>query len=105
MKEKFCPEWDPRSESMLSDQITSYDQLRQRCPVAHIDYLELLPREIDLLKQTAHQVAIAIENAFVYAEPVAVSIAVSLRGAYESLLPPLPRSRHHCLMKRHTRRF
>ena len=34
MKEKFCPEWDPKPESVLGDQITSYDQLRQRCPGA-----------------------------------------------------------------------
>ena len=103
MKEKFCPEWDPKPESVLGDQITSYDQLRQRCPGAHSDYLgrhlirheevtcalegtgylrpllrhspisgdlkpnwrkELLPRETDFLKQIAHQVAIAIANAF-----------------------------------------
>ena len=117
MKEKFCPEWDPRSESVLSDQITSYDQLRQRCPLAHSDYLgwslfrhedvtcalegtgylmpllrhspgigglgtQLAERACfprDRFPQTiAHQVTIAIENAFVFAEPVAVKIAVSL---------------------------
>ena len=33
----------------------------------------------------------------------AVNSAVSLRRAYEALLPPLPRSRHHCLMQRRTR--
>ena len=33
----------------------------------------------------------------------AVNSAVSLRTAYETLLPPRPRSRHHCLMKRRTR--
>jgi outer membrane protein TolC len=32
-----------------------------------------------------------------------VSGAVSLRTAYESLLPPRPRSRHHCLMQRRIR--
>ena len=33
----------------------------------------------------------------------AVKSTVSLRTAYEALLPPLPRSRHHCLMQRRTR--
>jgi cytochrome P450 len=33
------PEWDPRHEDVLADQLAAYDQLRRRCPVAHSDYL------------------------------------------------------------------
>lgn len=32
-------DWDPRSDAVLKDQIAAYDEMRQRCPVAHSDYL------------------------------------------------------------------
>ncbi len=32
-------DWDPRSATVLEDQIAAYDDLRQRCPVAHSKYL------------------------------------------------------------------
>lgn len=32
-------DWDPRSETVLSDQIGAYDGMRHQCPVAHSDYL------------------------------------------------------------------
>ncbi|WP_426207431.1 cytochrome P450 [Massilia sp. TWP1-3-3] len=32
-------DWDPRGEAALGDQIAVYDDMRQRCPVAHSDYL------------------------------------------------------------------
>lgn len=32
-------DWDPRAPEVLADQIGAYDRLRQRCPVAHSDYL------------------------------------------------------------------
>lgn len=32
-------DWDPRSEPILADQIAAYDTMRNRCPVAHSDYL------------------------------------------------------------------
>lgn len=32
-------DWDPRAREVLEDQIQSYDEMRQRCPVAHSDYL------------------------------------------------------------------
>jgi hypothetical protein len=32
-------DWDPRSAEVLDDQIAAYDAMRQRCPVAHSDYL------------------------------------------------------------------
>jgi outer membrane protein TolC len=43
------------------------------------------------------------QGGFTGAPTGAVNSAVSLRGAYEALLPPLPRSRHHCFMQRRTR--
>lgn len=33
------PEWDPRSEAVLANQIKAYDAMRGRCPVAYSDYL------------------------------------------------------------------
>lgn len=32
-------DWDPRSPHVVGDQITAYDDMRARCPVAHSDYL------------------------------------------------------------------
>ena len=34
------PDWDPRAESVLSDQCAAYDEIRRRCPVAYSDALE-----------------------------------------------------------------
>src|SRR5690606_35222979 len=42
MMSKACPhvnEWDPRDPLVLQDQITAYDAMRQKCPVAHSEYL------------------------------------------------------------------
>jgi len=39
MPNKPQPDWNPRSEVVLSDQIEAYDGMRQRCPVAYSDYL------------------------------------------------------------------
>lgn len=39
MSDKSEPDWDPRSEPVLSDQIKAYDAMRRRCPVAYSDYL------------------------------------------------------------------
>ena len=39
MSEKIQPDWDPRSDAVLSNQIKAYDGMRRRCPVAHSDYL------------------------------------------------------------------
>lgn len=33
------PDWDPRAQSVLDDQIAAYDELRPRCPVAHSELL------------------------------------------------------------------
>ena len=49
------------------------------------------------------QVCQAAEKTKFDAPTGTVNSAVSLRRAYEALLPQLPRSRHHCLMKRRTR--
>ncbi|SDG52593.1 hypothetical protein SAMN05216603_102164 [Pseudomonas benzenivorans] len=32
------PDWDPRSEAVLNDQMATYDDMRHRCPVAHSRY-------------------------------------------------------------------
>ena len=39
MPEKPRPDWDPRSDAVLGDQIAAYDAMRSRCPVAYSDYL------------------------------------------------------------------
>jgi len=33
------PDWNPRSDMVLSNQIAAYDRMRSRCPVAFSDYL------------------------------------------------------------------
>ena len=37
--EEHEPDWDPRHEKVLADQLSAYDELRRRLPVAHSDYL------------------------------------------------------------------
>ncbi len=37
MSEKPTPDWDPRDPIVLGDQRAAYDDLRERCPVAHSD--------------------------------------------------------------------
>ena len=32
-------DWNPTSQDVLDDQIAAYDAMRNRCPVAHSDYL------------------------------------------------------------------
>ncbi|CAM5789500.1 cytochrome P450 [Castellaniella caeni] len=32
-------DWDPRAPEVLADPIAAYDRMRERCPVAHSDYL------------------------------------------------------------------
>jgi cytochrome P450 len=39
MVEKPTPDWDPRSDTVLEDQIAAYDDMRHRCPVAYSTYL------------------------------------------------------------------
>jgi cytochrome P450 len=36
---EIIPDWDPRSDAVLADQIAAYDGMRRRCPVAYSDYL------------------------------------------------------------------
>lgn len=44
-------DWDPRSPTVLDDQIAAYDAMRRRCPVAHSDYLHWsLFRHADVLR-------------------------------------------------------
>ncbi|MDL0434080.1 cytochrome P450 [Marinobacter sp. TBZ242] len=40
MNDSQRQDWDPRAESVLADQITAYDSMRRRCPVAYSDYLQ-----------------------------------------------------------------
>lgn len=45
------PDWDPRAPAVLRDQIRAYDGMRQRCPVAHSEYLHWsLFRHADVLR-------------------------------------------------------
>lgn len=39
MPDKNREDWDPRSDFVLSNQISAYDKMRLRCPVAFSDYL------------------------------------------------------------------
>ena len=39
ISDKPQPDWDPRSDTVLSDQAKAYDAMRRSCPVAHSDYL------------------------------------------------------------------
>jgi len=39
MNENVQPDWDPKSQVVMDDQIAAYDDMRQRCPVAHSEYL------------------------------------------------------------------
>ncbi|MCK9607321.1 MAG: cytochrome P450 [Methylomonas sp.] len=39
MSDKKKPDWDPRSEEFLRDQRMAYDQMRERCPVAHSELM------------------------------------------------------------------
>lgn len=40
MSDRTVPEWDPRDAAVLNDQRRAYDDMRERCPVAHSDYLD-----------------------------------------------------------------
>ena len=39
ISDKPQPDWDPRSDAVLSDQAKAYDAMRRSCPVAYSDYL------------------------------------------------------------------
>lgn len=39
MNEKPQPDWDPRSAAVQRDQLTAYDEMRERCPVAYSEFL------------------------------------------------------------------
>ena len=34
------PDWDPRAEHVLEHQLNAYDEMREKCPVAHSDFLK-----------------------------------------------------------------
>lgn len=39
MNQNLRPDWEPTSQPVLDNQISAYDDMRQRCPVAHSEYL------------------------------------------------------------------
>ncbi|HEY4958956.1 MAG TPA: hypothetical protein VII31_14180 [Caldimonas sp.] len=39
MNDRFQPDWDPKSDAVLRDQLAAYDEMRERCPVAYSDFL------------------------------------------------------------------
>jgi len=39
MNEVLQADWDPHSGTVLRDQLAAYDEMRERCPVAHSDFL------------------------------------------------------------------
>ncbi|QBR84796.1 cytochrome P450 [Legionella israelensis] len=40
MDETTRDDWDPRDESVLQNQPSAYDQMREKCPVAHSDFMD-----------------------------------------------------------------
>lgn len=40
MSDKPIPDWHPQDPSVLHDQRRAYDEMRERCPVAHSDFLD-----------------------------------------------------------------
>ena len=39
MNDMLQPDWDPKSDVVLRDQLAAYDEMRERCPVAYSDFL------------------------------------------------------------------
>ncbi|GAB3414348.1 cytochrome P450 [Massilia agilis] len=75
MDSKPSPEWDPRSEAVLQDQIAAYDEMRRRCPVAHSDYLNWSLFRHDDVTRALH-------------DPITFSSAVSSHLAVPSGMDP-----------------
>jgi len=40
VNDKVQADWDPKSDAVQGDQRAAYDEMRERCPVAHSDFLE-----------------------------------------------------------------
>jgi cytochrome P450 len=40
MSHKNQPDWNPRSEDVLCDQLAAYDRMRENCPVAYSDFIQ-----------------------------------------------------------------
>jgi cytochrome P450 len=40
MNKKNQPDWNPRSEDVLRDQLAAYDNLREHCPVAYSEFMQ-----------------------------------------------------------------
>ena len=39
MNDARPPDWNPQAQDVLDDQIAAYDAMRNRCSIAHSDYL------------------------------------------------------------------
>ncbi len=51
MSERIPADWDPRSQAVLDDQITAYDDMRRRCPIAYSEYQQwTVFRHADVLR-------------------------------------------------------
>ncbi|MFC6674238.1 hypothetical protein [Marinobacterium aestuariivivens] len=54
MNDRRTADWDPRSPTVLDDQIEAYDEMRRRCPMAHSEFLNwTLFRHRDLMRVLA----------------------------------------------------
>lgn len=40
VSDRPASDWDPRDDAVLKDQRRAYDEMRERCPVAHSDFLD-----------------------------------------------------------------
>lgn len=75
MSDRPTPDWDPRNAAVLRDQRDAYDALRERCPVAHSDFLGwTLSRHRDIVG--------------VLADPATYSSASHHRAVPNSMDPP-----------------
>lgn len=51
MAKKTRPDWDPREQAVVADQIAAYDRMRKQCPVARSKYLHWsLFRHADVMR-------------------------------------------------------
>ncbi|WP_322994594.1 cytochrome P450 [Castellaniella sp.] len=80
-------DWDPRAPDVLADPIAAYDRMRQRCPVAHSDYLHhSVFRHADVMRiLTDHETFSSQASRFV---SVPNSMDPPEHTAYRALIEP-----------------
>lgn len=79
------PDWDPRSDAVLRDQLAAYDDMRERCPVAHSDFLGWsLFRHADITR--------------VLNDPEAFSNVVSRHRAVPNGMDPPEHTEYRCIL-------